>query len=249
MFAALRANNLQFVFKLWQIVVIRVIIIIKWRAAVDVVSYPVPSPLPQQNDDDDDDDLYFVMSLHTGRGIGGGLSSLAAHHFGVIRVFVGAALVSLFTAACWFLWIHLKPPDKTGFLCNTKNAQPNKRQLPTTTTSSRQQPKKNSGTAATVSQPITAGINNLKQKQQQSIIDSIIALVYLISSRPISFACFQSTEATATAAACDESQTGWGIDWMNKFHTLRQLTALRADRQIQTKLHIFIIHQRYSLKH
>jgi len=65
----------------------------------------------------------------------------------------------------------LKPPDKTGFLCNTKNAQPNKRQLPTTTTSSRQQPKKNSGTAATVSQPITAGINNLKQKQQQSIID------------------------------------------------------------------------------
>ena len=39
--------------------------------------------------------------------MGGFLSSLAAHYFGLMKVFVGAALISLFVAAAWFLWFHL----------------------------------------------------------------------------------------------------------------------------------------------
>lgn len=42
------------------------------------------------------------------------VSSLAAHHFGLVRVFIGAALICLFVAACWFLWIHLKSPCQSS---------------------------------------------------------------------------------------------------------------------------------------
>ena len=31
-----------------------------------------------------------------------------------MRSFIGAALISLFVAACWFLWIHLKSPCHCG---------------------------------------------------------------------------------------------------------------------------------------
>ncbi len=54
----------------------------------------------------DESFLQYLNSL-VGRGLGGFLSSLAAHYFGLMKVFVGAALISLFVAAAWFLWIHL----------------------------------------------------------------------------------------------------------------------------------------------
>ena len=45
--------------------------------------------------------------IEIGRGVGGGVSALAAHHLDVIRVFVGAALITLAAACVWFLWLHL----------------------------------------------------------------------------------------------------------------------------------------------
>ncbi|KAI9552709.1 Major facilitator superfamily domain-containing protein 6-A [Daphnia sinensis] len=54
--------------------------------------------------------LVILFHYSIGRALGGLVSSLAAHHFGLVRVFVGAALICLFVAACWFLWIHLKSP-------------------------------------------------------------------------------------------------------------------------------------------
>lgn len=58
----------------------------------------------------------------TGRGLGGLLSSFAVHHFGLIRAFIGAALISLFVGAVWFLWIHLKSPCQSSRRKNLNTA-------------------------------------------------------------------------------------------------------------------------------
>uniref|UniRef100_A0A0P5MUZ4 Uncharacterized protein n=1 Tax=Daphnia magna TaxID=35525 RepID=A0A0P5MUZ4_9CRUS len=58
--------------------------------------------------------LVILFHYSLGRALGGLVSSLAAHHFGLVRVFVGAALICLFVAACWFLWIHLKSPCQSN---------------------------------------------------------------------------------------------------------------------------------------
>lgn len=55
-------------------------------------------------------ETFPFLTVCVGRGLGGLTSAYSAHHFGVTRTFVAAALISLFTAACWFLWIHLKSP-------------------------------------------------------------------------------------------------------------------------------------------
>jgi hypothetical protein len=61
-----------------------------------------------------DDCLMMAVPVHTGRGLGGLFSSMAAHHFGVMSVFVGSALICLFTAAFWLTILHavVKPQRK-----------------------------------------------------------------------------------------------------------------------------------------
>jgi len=58
--------------------------------------------------------LIILFHYSFGRGLGGLFSSMAAHHFGVMSVFVGSALISLFTAAFWLTILHavVKPQRK-----------------------------------------------------------------------------------------------------------------------------------------
>ena len=48
----------------------------------------------------------LMIELFEGRGVGGFLAAVAAHHFGVTDVFIAAAVITLMSAAVWFTCLH-----------------------------------------------------------------------------------------------------------------------------------------------
>jgi len=50
--------------------------------------------------------LIIIFHYCFGRGVGGFLAAVAAHHFGVTDVFIAAAVITLMSAAVWFTCLH-----------------------------------------------------------------------------------------------------------------------------------------------